>query len=94
MHECKECEYQNKSQRCFKRHTENKHSLRYTCPECSYGGSKINLQRHKRDKHLGITHKCDQCQYVSRRGYELKRHKDGKHSKLVNSKSTKKINTD
>ena len=41
------------------------------------------LKSHKENKHLGITHKCDQCDSVRKTLIGLKNHKESKHLGII-----------
>ena len=78
---CDQCDLVLNSTRTLKIHKETKHGTAFTCTECNYQGSKAALQRHMREKHLGINHKCGQCESVLKCSVSLKKHKESQHGK-------------
>ena len=52
----------------------------YPCDQCEYKGSNsVELWRHKKSKHEGLTYSCDECDYAGSRLDTLTRHKRAKH---------------
>ena len=78
IHKCDQCDKVVTRLESLEKHKERKHR-RYNCPECGHQGHKRMLQNHMKKKHLDITHKCDQCVWLSSSISELKIHKENEH---------------
>ena len=54
----------------------------------------MSVKKHKESKHQGIRYPCDECQYAAQTSYNLKRHKELKHSVIYMSGSPMLLQTD
>ena len=86
-HQCEHCEYTTMFAKELRKHYLYRHkpgSDRIPCDQCHFTTTRADaLKRHIENKHLGIKHQCNLCNYSSGDKSDLTKHKRLTHGEKV-----------